>query len=77
MRTWRRFCLAAFVVHSLWSSSVLAGNKVLKLEGDPESYFEVPDDDSLDLNLNQAFTVEAWVNPEAVSYTHLTLPTKA
>ena len=41
-------------------------NQVLTLDGDPESYFEVPDDDSLDLDLGIEFTVEAWVNPEIV-----------
>ena len=44
-----------------------AANKVLKLEGDPESYFEVPDDNSLDGDLGAAFTVEAWVNPDITS----------
>ncbi len=41
-----------------------AVNKVVRLEGDPESYFAAPDDDSLDVDLNIAFTVEAWVNPD-------------
>ena len=39
-----------------------AANQVLKLIGDSESFFEVPDDDSLDADLEE-FTVEAWVNP--------------
>ena len=35
----------------------------LKLDGDPESFFEVPDHPSLDANLGSVFTIEAWVNP--------------
>lgn len=46
-----------------------AANKVLKLDGaDVESYFEVPDDDSLDLDLGTAFTIEAWVSPKGLDY---------
>jgi len=73
MRTWKRSLLAALVAPSLLLAAgpLPAANKVLKLEGDPESYFEVPDDDSLDLDLGQAFTVEAWVNPEIVVAEHL------
>ena len=48
-----------------------AANMVLKLEGDPESYFEVPDADSLDAQLQTAFTVEAWVNPEILDVENL------
>ena len=35
----------------------------LKLQGDPESYFEAADHSSFDADLSLAFTVEAWVNP--------------
>ncbi len=40
-----------------------AAQMALKLEGDPESFFEAPDHSSLDTDLSTAFTVEAWVNP--------------
>lgn len=40
-----------------------AAQMALKLEGDPESYFEVPDNKSLDADLGSVFTIEAWVNP--------------
>jgi hypothetical protein len=40
-----------------------AAQMALKLEGDPDSYFEAPDHSSLDASLGAAFTVEAWVNP--------------
>lgn len=40
-----------------------AAQMALKLEGDPESYFEAPDHSGLDADLGAVFTVEAWVNP--------------
>jgi len=41
----------------------MAANMALKLEGDPESFFEAPDNDSFDGNIGDQLTVEAWVNP--------------
>jgi hypothetical protein len=40
-----------------------AAQMVLKLEGDPESFFAAPDNPSLDQEIGSALTVEAWVNP--------------
>jgi Concanavalin A-like lectin/glucanases superfamily len=40
-----------------------AAQMALRLGGDPESYFEVPDHPSLAKDLGSALTVEAWVNP--------------
>lgn len=40
-----------------------AAQMALKLEGDPESFFEVPDHPSLDADLGSVFTIEAWINP--------------
>lgn len=50
----------------LLPTGVQAGNMVLELEGDPESYFEVPDSESLDTDIEIELTVEAWVNPAVV-----------
>jgi hypothetical protein len=40
----------------------MANNMALKLEGDPESFFEAPDNPTFDTDL-EYLTVEAWVNP--------------
>jgi hypothetical protein len=40
----------------------MADNMALKLEGDPESFFEAPDDPTFDADLED-LTLEAWVNP--------------
>jgi hypothetical protein len=55
--------LALFV--SVCASAQLcdAAQMALKLDGDPESYFAAPDNDSLDKDLGSAITVEAWINP--------------
>ena len=52
-------------------SYVEAANMVLELQGDPESYFEVPDSESLDTDIEVELTVEAWVNPAVVVPEHL------
>lgn len=44
--------------------SYAADQMALRLEGDPESFFEAPDHSSFDADLGGAFTVEAWVNPD-------------
>jgi hypothetical protein len=44
----------------------MAANMALRLEGDPESFFDVPDNDSLDGDIGDQLTVEAWVNPDKV-----------
>jgi hypothetical protein len=41
----------------------MAANMALKLEGDPESFFEAPDNETFDTNIDD-LTVEAWVNPD-------------
>jgi len=57
------FGLVAMII-SL-SLNVEAGiNRALKLDGDPNSAMEAPDDPSLDGNLGTELTVEAWVNPD-------------
>jgi hypothetical protein len=58
-----RTLVAAVVSVCALSQLCDAAQMALKLEGDPESYFEVPDNKSLDADLGSAFTVEAWVNP--------------
>jgi hypothetical protein len=40
----------------------MAANMALKLEGDPESFFEAPDNPTFDTDIED-LTVEAWVNP--------------
>ncbi len=55
--------IVTFVTASAWQRGH-AANNVLRLEGDPESYFESPDADSFDAELFNTFTVEAWVNPD-------------
>jgi len=40
----------------------MAANMALKLEGDPESFFEAPDNPTFDTDIAD-LTVEAWVNP--------------
>jgi hypothetical protein len=44
----------------------MAANMALRLEGDPESFFEAPDDESFDGDIGDQLTVEAWVNPDKV-----------
>jgi hypothetical protein len=59
--------LVAAVVCVCASSQIAsAAQMALKLDGDPESFFEVPDHPSLDRDLGSVFTVEAWVNPAKV-----------
>lgn len=41
----------------------MAANMALKLEGDPESFFEAPDNPTFDTDIED-LTVEAWVNPD-------------
>jgi len=48
------------------SQMTMAGNMALRLEGDPESFFDVPDADSLDADIGDQLTIEAWVNPDIV-----------
>jgi hypothetical protein len=55
--------LALFVTVCALTQVCNAAQMALQLEGDPESYFEVPDHPSLDGDLGGVFTVEAWVNP--------------
>jgi Concanavalin A-like lectin/glucanases superfamily len=40
----------------------------LQLAGEPDSYFEVPANPSLDENLGSTFTIEAWVKPAPVLF---------
>ena len=54
-------CVSVCAITQLCDAAQMA----LKLEGDPESYFEAPDHRSLDADLGGVFTVEAWVNPAA------------
>jgi len=54
---------ALFVIAGAASQLCDAAQMALKLEGDIESYFEVPDHPSLDGDLGSVITVEAWVNP--------------
>ena len=55
--------LALFVTVCALTQLCDAAQMALKLEGDPESYFEAPDHPGLDADLGAVFTVEAWVNP--------------
>ncbi|PYI88818.1 MAG: hypothetical protein DME26_02715 [Verrucomicrobia bacterium] len=55
--------LAQFVTVCGLTQLCDAAQMALKLEGDPESYFEAPDHSGLDADLGSVFTVEAWVNP--------------
>ena len=64
MKPFGVFAVVTFVTVCNCSQLSHADNMVLRLEGDPESYFEAPDSDSLDSALATAFTVEAWVNPD-------------
>ena len=66
MRPFFPLSILSLAVLLCLAASGWAANQVLTFDGDPESYFEVPDDDSLDLDLGIEFTVEAWVNPEIV-----------
>lgn len=70
----RRFSwiLALMIIVGL-APSVMASNMALELKGDAESFFEVPDHDSLDANLADHFTVEAWVKPYDVNGEHIIL----
>jgi hypothetical protein len=55
--------LALFVSVCAFAPPSDAAQMALRLTGDPESYFAVPDNDSLDKNLGSALTMEAWINP--------------
>jgi hypothetical protein len=62
----KRFTLATLVL--LVGACALArpcdaAPMALRLDGDPETYFAVPDHDSLDKSLGSALTIEAWINP--------------
>jgi hypothetical protein len=62
----RRFTLAALALFAsvcAFTPTSDAAQMALRLTGDPESYFAVPDNDSLDKNLGSALTMEAWINP--------------
>jgi hypothetical protein len=67
MKAIGKVALLTFVTVFYVQQSCFAANMVLKLEGDPESYFAVPDDNSFDADMGIAFTVEAWVNPDITS----------
>jgi hypothetical protein len=55
--------LAAIVCVSTSTQFGSAAQMVLKLEGDPESYFAAPDHPSLDQEIGSNLTVEAWIYP--------------
>jgi hypothetical protein len=62
----RRFTLASLILFVTACTSARfcdAAPMALRLDGDPESYFAVPDHDSLDKGLGSALTMEAWINP--------------
>jgi hypothetical protein len=62
----KRFTLATLALFaSVCASAQLcdAAQMALKLDGDPQNYFAVPDHDSLDRGLGSALTMEAWINP--------------
>lgn len=58
------------VICSVLSQFAMGGNQVLELVGDPDSFFEVPDSDSLDVDL-EVFTLEAWVKAEVLDRENL------
>ena len=64
MKAFSLVAMVTFVIACVGTQVGHAANMVLQLDGDPDSYFEAPDDDSLDIDLAAEFTVEAWVNPE-------------
>lgn len=49
---------------------VMAANTALQMTGDPDSFFEAPDNSSFDGDLAN-FTVEAWVKPTRTDGTHI------
>ncbi|MBC8235683.1 LamG domain-containing protein [bacterium] len=59
-----RFWFITIIAVFSFCQVAMAANMALKLEGDPESFFDVPDNDSLDGDIGDQLTVEAWVNPD-------------
>ncbi len=64
MRAFGMVAMVMIVTACAAQRSCYAQNMVLRHEGETESYFEAPDNASLDADLATAFTVEAWVNPD-------------
>jgi hypothetical protein len=63
MKGFKLALLSLFVSVSVLGQVCDAAQMALKLEGDPASYFAVPDHPSLDKDLGSALTIEAWINP--------------
>jgi hypothetical protein len=63
MKRFKLATLALFVSVCALTQVCDAAQMALKLAGDPESFFEVPDHPSLAKDLGSVFTIEAWINP--------------